>query len=103
MPESLSLYLDLVRFLATVAVLLFHLWPQWFPGFPLPWPGHAAVIVFFVLSGFVIAHAYAERLKAQQDGLAAIAAAAGFTFGVHRTDHAPETALLALYTALAPA
>lgn len=47
--------------------------------------------------------AYAERLRAQQDGLAAIASAAGFTFGVHRTDHAPETALLALYTALAPA
>jgi len=44
--------------------------------------------------------AYAERLRAQQDGLAAIAAAAGFTFGIHRTDHAPETALLALYAAL---
>jgi peptidoglycan/LPS O-acetylase OafA/YrhL len=57
MPASLSLYLDLVRFLAALAVLLFHLWPQWFPSFPLPWPGHAAVIVFFVLSGFMIAHA----------------------------------------------
>jgi peptidoglycan/LPS O-acetylase OafA/YrhL len=57
MPASLSLYLDLVRFLAAVAVLLFHLWPQLFPGFPLPWPGHAAVIVFFVLSGYMIAHA----------------------------------------------
>ena len=32
--------------------------------------------------------------------LAAICAAAGFGFGVHRTDHAPETALLSLYTAL---
>lgn len=50
-----------------------------------------------------IRDAYAERLKAQQDGLAAIASAAGFTFGVHRTDHGPEAALLALYTALAPA
>jgi len=57
MPATLSLYLDLVRFLAAVAVLLFHLWPQLFPGLPLPWPGHAAVIVFFVLSGFMIAHA----------------------------------------------
>ena len=44
--------------------------------------------------------AYADRLKAQQDGLAAICAAAGFGFGVHRTDHPPEAALLALYTAL---
>jgi peptidoglycan/LPS O-acetylase OafA/YrhL len=57
MSASLSLYLDLVRFLAALAVLLYHLWPQWFPGFPLPWPGHAAVIVFFVLSGYMIAHA----------------------------------------------
>ena len=43
---------------------------------------------------------YARRLKAQQDGLAAICAAAGFGFGIHRTDHPPETALLMLYTAL---
>ena len=46
--------------------------------------------------------AYAERLAAQQAGLAAIAAAAGWGFSTHRTDHPPETALLALYTALAP-
>ena len=44
--------------------------------------------------------AYRDRLKAQQDGLAAICAAAGFGFGIHRTDHPPETALLTLYTAL---
>jgi len=43
---------------------------------------------------------YTRRLKAQQDGLAAICSAAGFGFGIHRTDHPPETALLALYTAL---
>jgi uncharacterized protein (DUF58 family) len=46
--------------------------------------------------------AYADRLAAQQQGLAAIAAAAGWGFAVHRTDHPPEAALLALYTALAP-
>jgi uncharacterized protein (DUF58 family) len=45
--------------------------------------------------------AYAERLKAQQDGLAAICATAGFGFGIHRTDHPPEMALLTLYQALA--
>ncbi len=44
--------------------------------------------------------AYAERLLAQQEGLATIARAAGFGFSIHRTDHPPETALLALYTAL---
>ena len=46
---------------------------------------------------------YAQRLAAQQRGLAAICAAAGWSFAVHRTDHPPEAALLALYTALAPA
>ena len=46
--------------------------------------------------------AYAERLAAQQAGLLAIATAAGWGFSVHRTDHAPEAALLALYMALAP-
>ena len=45
--------------------------------------------------------AYAERLKAQQDGLASICGTAGFGFGVHRTDHPPEMALLTLYQALA--
>ncbi len=45
--------------------------------------------------------AYGQRLSDHQAGLAAIAAAAGFTFGVHRTDHPPEAALLGLYTALA--
>ncbi|MEJ0018158.1 MAG: hypothetical protein WDN25_16635 [Acetobacteraceae bacterium] len=43
---------------------------------------------------------YARRLKAQQEGLAAICTAAGFGFAVHRTDHSPEAALLGLYTAL---
>jgi uncharacterized protein (DUF58 family) len=43
---------------------------------------------------------YGRRLAAHQAGLAAICSAAGFSFGVHRTDHPPEGALLALYTAL---
>lgn len=44
---------------------------------------------------------YGRRMKAQQEGLASICAAAGFGFGIHRTDHSPEAALLGLYTALA--
>jgi uncharacterized protein (DUF58 family) len=44
---------------------------------------------------------YAARLRAQQEGLTTIARAAGFGFSIHRTDQPPETALLALYTALA--
>jgi len=44
--------------------------------------------------------AYRNRLTAQQEGLTALCSAAGFGFGIHRTDHPPETALLTLYTAL---
>jgi uncharacterized protein (DUF58 family) len=44
---------------------------------------------------------YGRKLKAQQEGLAAICSAAGFGFAIHRTDHSPEAALLGLYTALA--
>lgn len=56
MSAGLSLYFDLLRSLAALAVVLFHLWPILFPRFPLPWPGHAAVMVFFVLSGYMMAH-----------------------------------------------
>jgi len=45
---------------------------------------------------------YQARLAAQREGLKAIAAAAGWGFGTHRTDAPPESALLALYLALAP-
>jgi uncharacterized protein (DUF58 family) len=48
-----------------------------------------------------IREAYQKRLHAQIAGLAAIAGAAGWTAGLHRTDHAPGAALLALYEALA--
>ncbi|MCB8880730.1 DUF58 domain-containing protein [Acidisoma cellulosilytica] len=44
---------------------------------------------------------YQKRLQAQIAGLGAIAGAAGWKASLHRTDHAPNTALLALYEALA--
>lgn len=44
---------------------------------------------------------YQKRLQAQIAGLGAIAAAAGWTAGLHRTDQAPNAALLALYEVLA--
>jgi peptidoglycan/LPS O-acetylase OafA/YrhL len=56
-PLPFSLYLDLVRFLAAVSVVLYHSWDKVLPGLPFKWPGHEAVVVFFVLSGYVIAHA----------------------------------------------
>jgi peptidoglycan/LPS O-acetylase OafA/YrhL len=61
-PPGFSLYLDVVRFLAAIVVLLHHTWPLLFPHFPLPWPGHSAVVVFFVLSGYVITHASRPEL-----------------------------------------
>lgn len=53
---SLSAYLDLLRFVAAISVLLGHmeqdgLFMSWFP---LSWFSHEAVIVFFVLSGLII-------------------------------------------------
>jgi uncharacterized protein (DUF58 family) len=49
-----------------------------------------------------IREGYAAALSEQLHGLSDLCTAAGWTFGTHRTDHGPETALLALYAALAP-
>jgi uncharacterized protein (DUF58 family) len=43
---------------------------------------------------------YAAALEAQLAGLRDLAAATGFSLSLHRTDHPPETALLALFMAL---
>lgn len=44
---------------------------------------------------------YRDRIESQRQGLITIARAARWTFGRHTTDHAPQTALLAMYQALA--
>jgi uncharacterized protein (DUF58 family) len=44
---------------------------------------------------------YTEKLAQHRQGLADIARATGWSFGTHRTDRPPHTALLALYGALA--
>ena len=56
MSRSFSVYLDLVRFLAAFLVLLHHARYVYDPGGALFHLGHEAVIVFFVLSGYVIAY-----------------------------------------------
>ena len=58
MTEDFSVYLDLVRFLAALAVLVGHLDQD---GMATGWLeighfGHEAVVIFFVLSGLVISH-----------------------------------------------
>lgn len=59
LSRSTSLYFDVLRLVAALAVLLSHAsWNKLSGGFlwPLQPYGHAAVVVFFVLSGFVIAY-----------------------------------------------
>ena len=43
---------------------------------------------------------YAQLIESHRAAIADIARAVGWTAGVHRTDHPPQTALLALYQAL---
>ena len=64
MNRGLSLYLDLVRFGAALAVLVTHLaYAELSGGMIQSWRllGNDAVMVFFVLSGFVIAHVTHEK------------------------------------------
>ena len=58
MRKEFSLYLDLVRFLAAVTVVIYHSnYRELIPAsLPIRNAGHSAVIVFFVLSGFVVAY-----------------------------------------------
>ncbi len=58
LPRPFSVYLDLVRFVAACLVYLYHSNQRWLVEPILPWAqnGHSAVIVFFVLSGYVIAY-----------------------------------------------
>ncbi len=48
-----------------------------------------------------IREGYAAALERQLHGLAGLCTTAGWSFGTHRTDHAPESALLAMYAAMA--
>ena len=66
MTEARSAYLDLVRFLAALAVVVSHFAYPRFTGGSLGWArdfniGSDAVVVFFVLSGFIITFAARKR------------------------------------------
>src|ERR1700728_1064570 len=73
MKKGLSLYLDLIRFSAALVVFIEHFRERTKHTFSRLWNDHpflsthlfsysqTAVIVFFVLSGFVIAHVLATR------------------------------------------
>jgi peptidoglycan/LPS O-acetylase OafA/YrhL len=63
LPRPFSVYLDLVRFLAACLVYVYHSNQRWLvePVLPANHYGHTAVIVFFVLSGYVIAYITATK------------------------------------------
>jgi peptidoglycan/LPS O-acetylase OafA/YrhL len=56
LSKTFSLYLDAVRFLAALLVLFFHANWIYRPEILFTSLGHEAVVIFFVLSGFVIAY-----------------------------------------------
>ncbi|NQX88675.1 MAG: acyltransferase [Halioglobus sp.] len=56
MSRAFSLYLDVIRFLAALLVMLYHANWVYRPGFTITSLGHEGVVIFFVLSGFVIAY-----------------------------------------------
>ena len=63
MNRPFSVYLDLVRFIAAFLVYLYHSNQRFLIEARLPASdyGHSSVIVFFVLSGFVIAFVTATK------------------------------------------
>ena len=65
LPPALSTYLDLLRVVAALWVMLSHfrVWGLAAPELAplLPTAGHDAVIAFFVISGFVITHSQARK------------------------------------------
>ena len=72
MHRNLSIYLDLVRFLAAMLVFVVHATYQRFTGgLPVFWHfahlGNDAVMAFFVLSGFVIAHVVATKERSIEE------------------------------------
>jgi len=70
MNKATSLYLDLVRFLAALAVLLAHVSSGVLSGavlWRLSYWGTTAVTIFFVLSGYVIAYVLEKRERSFLD------------------------------------
>src|SRR5687767_2567168 len=78
LDQPFSVYLDLVRFLAAVLVVLLHFRQFGIASgeaaLSIPTMGREAVVAFFVLSGFVIAHTTRARRQDARDYAVARAA-----------------------------
>ena len=74
MKQEISIYLDLVRFSAALLVLVYHTYGRGITGgflWQISSYGHTAVIVFFVLSGYVIGFVAHSKEKTISEFLAA--------------------------------
>ena len=72
MNRTLSIYLDLIRFLAAFIVFFSHAnYDRFTSNLPVVWRfkdlGHDAVMIFFVLSGFVIAYVVDQKEKTPRE------------------------------------
>lgn len=69
MNRAFSIYLDLIRFVAACLVVIYHSNSRLIVEkvLPLSTYGHSAVIIFFVLSGFVIAYATDTKEHSARD------------------------------------
>lgn len=69
MSRAFSIYLDLLRFVAACLVVIYHSNSRLIVEKILPFSsyGHSAVIIFFVLSGYVIAYATATKEQRARD------------------------------------
>ncbi|TIU60051.1 MAG: acyltransferase, partial [Mesorhizobium sp.] len=61
-PRHVYLNLDAIRGVAAISVMLYHFSPFLADGKVLP-SSYLAVDLFFLLSGFVIAHAYDRKIE----------------------------------------
>ncbi|MFK7975491.1 MAG: acyltransferase family protein [Halioglobus sp.] len=71
MNGAFSLYLDAIRLSAAMLVLLYHANAVYRPGYLITSLGHEAVVIFFVLSGFVIAYVAGTRQQSFRDFMVA--------------------------------
>ncbi len=102
MKRATSIYLDLLRCIAAFGVLLGHASFPWFAGEDNHFPtlGHELVIVFFFLSGYVIADA---TLRQPRPAAAYVAARLSRLYSVVGPAVLLTAILLRVGTAMAPA
>lgn len=67
MKKEFSLYLDAVRFICALLVVIYHVKPPGFDNSFMFSLGHEAVMFFFVLSGYIIAYTSLDKKRSLSD------------------------------------